>query len=885
MRILEKRAMRGPNYWSNYWKNLILMRLDIEDYEEKPTDKIPGFRQRIEEAMPTVRLHQCSYYHEGGFLKRIDEGTWAGHVIEHIALELQTLAGMDTGFGRTRATKIPGIYNVVFNYFEEEAGLYTADAAVEIFLAIAEGLPMDDLKNLISGHVGKIAGIRDEVCFGPSTQAIVNEAMERGIPVIRMNDLSLVQLGYGIYQQRIQASTTSRTNMIAVELVGDKDLTKKLLTEMGIPVPKGQVISEESEIGQTIENLGFPVVVKPLDGNQGKGITLHLNDQESVITAFRMAKEYSDRVIIEKQLKGKDFRVLVVNNKFSAAAERIPANVVGDGENSIRELVNLINKDPWRGNGHSNNLTKIVLDEHSLRLLGMKGFTPETIPPKGEIIYLKSTANLSTGGTAIDRTEEVHPYNIFIFERIARITGLDIAGIDIIAPDLSTPLTENGGGIVEVNAAPGLRMHLAPSIGKRRNVAKDIVDMLFPPGVPSRIPIISITGTNGKTTTTRLLAHILKISGKKVGFTTTDGIYIDNMLIEAGDDTGPVSAKKVLKDPSVEVAVLETARGGILRSGLGFDSCDIGIVLNVTADHLGQKDINTLEEIARVKAVVPHSVARDGYVILNADDPLVYKMKDDADGKICLFSTRKENPAVLEHIARGKVACIAENGYITLARGDFRLRIEKVENVPLTFGGRAAFMVQNVLAATLAAFVHDVEMKTIKEGLISFKPSPDSTPGRLNLIDMGKFTVLVDYAHNPSGFMGLYRFISRIPQPVRTGIFGGTGDRRDEDIFMLGRMASRMFTNIILKEDRERRGRKPGEMTRILTEGIRSKKPGMPILAIEKEEDAITYAVKNASVNELIVVLVDDVPGMLKLVSSLKEEIIGRQVYSFQFKG
>ncbi|MCU7492232.1 MAG: cyanophycin synthetase [Ignavibacteria bacterium] len=873
MLILEKRAMRGPNYWSTYWKNLILIRLDLEDYEEKPTDIIPGFRERIEEALPSVRLHQCSYYQEGGFLRRISEGTWAGHVIEHIALELQTLSGMDTGFGRTRATATPGIYNIVFNYFEEECGLYAADAAVEVFLAIAEGMPMELLKEMIEVHVKKLKEIREEVRLGPSTSAIVNEALERGIPYIRLNDSSLVQLGYGIYQQRIEAASTSRTGIIPVELAGDKNQAKKLLSFHGIPVPMGKVVEEESELEDALTQTGFPAVVKPLDSNQGKGITLNLRNLEAVVTAFREAKEFSERVIVEKQLLGRDFRALVVNNKFVAAAERVPAHVVGDGVHAIWQLVEIVNCDPWRGNGHVNNLTRICIDEQTLRILREKNYTPETVLKLGEICYLKSTANLSTGGTAIDRTDEVHPYNVFLFERVARIIGLDIAGMDIIAPDLTTPLNENGGGIVEVNAAPGLRMHISPSIGKKRNVAKDIVDMLYPPGAPSRIPIISITGTNGKTTTTRLIAHILRNAGQRVGFTTTDGIYIDNNLVEKGDDTGPISAKKVLSDSLVEVAVLETARGGILRSGLGFDSCNIGIVLNVTADHLGQRDIYTLEDIAKVKVVVPMSVSKDGFVILNADDALVYNMRKDVVGKVCLFSMKKDNPHILEHIARGNIACVAENGYVTLARGDLRLRVEKIENIPLTFSGRATFMVQNVLAATLAAFVHDVDLKMIKHGLNSFKPTPENVPGRMNLIEMGNFTVLVDYAHNPSGFMGLYKFFCRFPHPVRTGIFGGTGDRRDEDIFLLGRMASRMFTRIIIKEDKERRGRKPGEMTKIITDGIHSKKANMEIHSIPQEEEAILYGLDTASENELMVVLVDDVQGVLKLINEKKKEM------------
>lgn len=873
MRILEIRALRGPNYWSSYWKNLILMRLDIEEFEHKPTNLIQGFRNRIEELIPSVRHHQCSYYQEGGFLRRIEEGTWAGHVIEHIALELQTLAGMDTGFGRTRETIYPGVYNVVFNYFEEECGLYAAESAVDIFLGLANHSDIEELKIKLAFIIEKLCDIKNEVCLGPSTLSIVEEARNRDIPVIRLDKGSLVQLGYGKHQRRIQAAATDATGMISSEIASDKQLTKKLLKDLGIPVAEGVIINSINEMEWAAASAGFPLVIKPLDANQGKGITMNIRSLDDARDAFVEAKKYSDDVIVEKFLTGRDYRALVVNYKLVAVAERIPAHVIGTGLNTIKELIEITNRHPFRGNGHQNKLTKIIIDDHTIRLLEKFNYTLDTVLPHGEVFYLKSTANLSTGGTAIDRTEEIHPLNTFLMERAARVIGLDIAGIDIIAPDISKPITENGGAVIEINAAPGLRMHLAPSFGKPRNVASAIIDMLFPEGSPSRIPIIAITGTNGKTTTTRLIAHTLKNAGLKVGYTTTDGVYFDGQLIESGDDTGPVSARMVLRDPMVEVAVLETARGGILRSGLGFEKSDIGIVLNVAADHLGQSDINSVAEIARVKAVVANSVHKDGFVILNADDPLVYAMSENIEGRLCLISMKSNNEHVVKHLGNGGIACIYENGFITIAKGELRLRLEKAVNVPLTFGGKAGFMIQNVLAAALALFLQNLDLKIIKAGLNSFIPSPETTPGRLNLINMGKFSVLLDYAHNPAQFLALHKFLCRLQFSSRTGVFGGTGDRRDEDIKILGRFAARMFEKIILKEDEYLRGRKPGEMFSLIKEGIKSKKPDLTAIEIPNEMDAVIYAIKNARENEIIVVLCDKIQEVLRIINLYKEKL------------
>lgn len=874
MKIIEIRALRGANYWSNHWKKLIIMKLDIEDYEEKPSDKIPGFYDRLVQLMPTLSTHTCSYGYEGGFLQRVREGTWAGHMIEHIALEMQTLAGMDTGFGRTRDSDAPGVYNVVFSYVEEEAGKYTAKASVELFLGLSEGKTYNELKKQLEADIQNLREIREDVRFGPSTGSIIEEAENRGIPHIRLNENSLVQLGYGIYQKSIQATVTCRTSLISTDIASDKNLSKKLLQSMGIPVPKGFKIYREEEIEETIHAIGFPVAIKPLDSNHGKGITVNVNTLEDAKKAFESAKKYSRSIIIEKSLEGKDFRALVINNKLIAVAERTPACVIGDGKSTIKSLINHINKDHRRGYGHEKILTQISVDNMTHKILELKGYTLDTVLKKDEICYLKSTANISTGGTAIDRTDEVHPDNIFIFERIAQIIGLDIAGIDVIAPEISVPLSQNGGAIVEVNAAPGFRMHIAPSEGLPRNVAEPVVNMLFPPGEKFRIPIIAVTGTNGKTTTTRLIAHIMKNIGKNVGFTTTEGVYIGNRLIQPGDNTGPVSSQMVLRDPTVEIAVLEVARGGLLRAGLGFDGCDIGIIMNVTADHLGLKDINSLEEMARVKAIVAENVFKRGYAVLNADDKLVLKMRERLECNIALFSMDENNPAIAEYTNKGGIACVYENNYITLLKGHWKLRVEKVINIPLTYSGRAAFMIQNVLAATLASYIlHGVRIEDIRFGLSSFVPSVTQTPGRLNLIEVGNFTVLIDFAHNPAGMEALSKFVEKLPNKVKTGIIGGTGDRRNEDIKNLGKAAARMLTNIIVREDESLRGRESGVIPQIMIDGIRSEKPDVPVKIIEDEVEAINYALKNSKKNELLVILPDNIPRAIEIVSKFRDKL------------
>lgn len=870
MKILGIQVLKGPNIWSTRRKKLIQMRLDLEDLEQSPTNKIEGFRERIEKLIPSLFTHRCSPGHEGGFFERVEEGTWMGHVIEHIALELQSLAGMETGFGRTRETKTPGIYNVVFNYIEETVGVYAAEASVRIAEALIAGENYD-----IENDIMTMKKMRERERFGPSTASIVDEAVARKIPFIRLNRSSLVQLGYGVNQVRFRATMTDKTSSIAVDIAGNKDETKRILQEQAIPVAKGLTISTDEDLETALDKIGFPLVFKPLNGNHGKGATINVKTREEAIEAFAYAQKYSHRVIAERFITGHDFRVLVIDNRMVAAAQRVPAHVIGDGVNTIQNLIDIENSDPRRGYGHENVLTEISIDRDTLDLLEKKGYTVDSIPPKSEIVYLKSTANLSTGGTSIDVTDMVHPQNVFMCERIARVIGLDICGIDIMARNLTELLTDNGGVVLEVNAAPGFRMHLAPSEGLPRNVAAPVIDMLYPPGKSARIPIIAVTGTNGKTTTTRLIAHIVKNNGYRVGFTTSDGIYIQNSMLLKGDTTGPISAEFVLKDPTVEFAVLETARGGILRSGLGFSVCDIAVITNIQEDHLGISDIHTLDDLARVKEVVLNSVKNDGWAILNADNKHSVKIAKDVRCNVAYFSLDEKNPIVKDHCRKGGVAAIYENGYITIKKGDWKIRIEKVTHIPITFNGTVSFMTQNVLAASLATFVWGFKIEDIRLSLETFIPSAAQTPGRMNIFELKDCKIMVDFAHNPDGLRGIKDFLSTLDIKRSTGIISGTGDRRDEDLREVGRISAQMFDDVIICQEKYLRGRSREEIISLIIDGLKEVKPEIDIQIINKGKEAFDYAVKNIHSGSFITIIGDSVTNAVELVQSYQDKEIG----------
>jgi len=843
------------------------MKLDIQEMEELPSNKIPGFSERMEKMFPTMFAHECSEGHPGGFFERVKDGTWMGHVVEHIALEIQTLAGMDCGFGRTRSTGKHGVYNVVFNYSEEKVGVFAAKSAVRIVEALISGTEYD-----LADDIQSMRELREDERLGPSTGSIVEEAIKRKIPWIRLNRHSLVQLGYGINQKRVQATVASSTSSIAVEIACDKEETKNLLEAASVPVPRGRVVYDEEDLESAVKRIGYPVVIKPVGGNHGRGATINITNWDDAVTALAAAKRISRGVIVETFITGYDHRLLVINYQFVAAAKRTPALVVGDGKKSIQELVDIVNSDPRRGYGHEKVLTAIKIDDTTLAILQEKNLSVESVLPAGEELHLKRTANLSMGGTSTDVTDIVHPYNVFMAERISRIIGLDICGIDIMTPDIREPMHENGGAVLEVNAGPGFRMHIAPIEGLPRNVAEPVIDMLYPPGSTSRIPIIAVSGTNGKTTTTRLIAHMVKTVGYKVGFTTTDGIYIQNRMVEQGDCTGPVSAEFVLKDPTVNYAVLECARGGILKAGLGFHNCDVGIVTNVAADHLGLKDINTIEEMARVKSVVPESVLPDGYAILNADDDLVYDMRKSIVGKIALFSLDENNPRIVKHCEKGGLAAIVENGYITICKGTWKIRVDKVISIPLTFSGKAVFMIQNVMPAVLAGFVQGFKIEDMRLALETFIPSPTQTPGRMNIFQFKNFDVMVDYAHNPAGFQALARFHDKLDAKPKIGIIAGVGDRRDEDIIQLGAVAAQMFDEIIIRQDKNLRGRTETEIIDLMMKGIKSESEHKKVTVIQKEAAAIEYAIKNAKKGSFITICSDVIPDALEQIMKYKED-------------
>ncbi|WNM18576.1 cyanophycin synthetase [Flavobacterium capsici] len=861
MKILKIQALRGPNIWSINRKKLIQMRLDLEEMEQFPTNKIDGFRERIEAMFPTMIEHRCSEGTRGGFFSRIERGTWMGHVIEHIALEIQTLAGMETGFGRTRETKTPGVYNVVFSYTEENVGLFAAESAVAIAEALIAGNNYD-----VEADIQKMREIRERVRLGPSTGSIVEEAVSRDIPWIRLGTNSLVQLGYGINQMRFQATITCKTSNIAVDIACNKEETKRMLDMASIPVASGGICVDEEDLEDVVKKIGYPIVIKPLDGNHGKGASINVKTWEDAVEGLAYAKKYSRRVIVEKFITGFDFRVLVIDNKLVAAAKREPAHVKGDGVHNIQQLIDETNLDPRRGYGHENVLTQIDVDRDTTDLLEKLGYTLETVPRKDEVVYLKSTANLSTGGTSLDVTDMMHPENIFLCERISRVIGLDVCGIDIMAENLTQPLKENGGCILEVNAAPGFRMHLAPSEGLPRNVAAPVIDMLYPPGKESRIPIIAVTGTNGKTTTTRLIAHIVKNNGYKVGFTTSDGIYIQNHMMEKGDTTGPISAEYILKDPTVEFAVLETARGGILRAGLGFGRCDIAIITNIQEDHLGLSDIHTLDDLARVKSVVVRSVKKDGWAILNAEDEHCMKIANELSCNIAYFSMDEDNPKVKQLSKEGKIVAVYENGFITIKKGEWKIRIEKATHVPLTLGGKARFMIANVLAASLASYLYGFKTEDISLSLQTFIPSAAQTPGRMNIFEFKKFKVLIDFAHNPAGYKGVEDYLSSVEATKKIGIIAGVGDRRDEDIRDCATIAARMFDHIIIRQEKHLRGRTEEEIIGLIMEGIEASGKSVTTEIIKREVEAIKHAISNAEDGSFITALSDVVTNAIEIV-------------------
>ena len=866
MRILKIQTLRGPNYWSIRRHKLVVMRLDLEELAEKPSNEIPGFYEGLVAALPSLEEHFCSPGVRGGFLSRVAKGTMMGHIIEHVALELQQLAGMRVGFGRTRETATPGVYQVVIEYWDEQAGRYAARAAVRVCQSIIDTGSYS--RNDLEQDLKDLQDLARDAALGPSTETLVKEAEARDIPWMPLGARAMIQLGYGVHQKRVQATLSDYSGILGVELACDKEGTKQILRDAGVPVPRGTVVQYLDELEGAIEDVGgYPIVIKPLDGNHGRGITIDINSWDEAEKAYDLAKDVSRAVIVERFYRGRDHRVLVVNGKLVAVAERVPAHVIGDGKFTVQQLIDQTNLDPNRGEGHDNVLTKIVLDRTSMDLLQRQGYTLDTVLDPGAICYLRATANLSTGGIAVDRTDDIHPENIWLAQRVAKIIGLDIAGIDVVTPDITQPLRDVDGVIVEVNAAPGFRMHVCPSVGLPRNVAAPVMDMLFPNGKSGRIPIVAITGTNGKTTTTRLIAHIYRQTGQVVGYTTTDGIYIDDHVVEKGDTTGPQSAQVILKDPTVEVAVLETARGGILRSGLAFESCDVGVVLNVAADHLGIGDIETIEQMAKLKSVVVEAASPKGYAVLNADDPLVAAMAARVKGQVAYFSMNPENELVKNHTQGGGLAAVYENGYLSILKGDWTLRIEQAVHLPVTMAGRAPFMIANALAASLAAFAQGVPIEAIRAALLTFRASVNQTPGRMNLFNLGHHHALVDYAHNAASYEALGGFVRNWPGE-RIGVIGGPGDRRDEDFIQLGKLSAKIFDRIIIKEDDDLRGRPSGQASELISKGISQANPNCPYEIILKETEAINTGLDQAPAGGLVVILPESVSRAIALIEA-----------------
>src|SRR5688572_6435620 len=858
------RALRGPNVWS--LEPVIACDVRVGTLDAVTTAEVPGFPDRLRDALPSLVEHPCSIGAPGGFLRRMADGTGWPHVLEHVALELQTLAGSDVAFGRVVPTADPGTVCVVVAYEEEEVGLESMRGAVAIVRACIAG---DDFP--IRPLLERLAALRESLRLGPSTAAIVEEARRRGIPVRRLNTGSFLQLGLGRNLRRIKATMSDHTSMIGVEIAQDKDLTKRVLQNIGLAVPAGSVAAGIDDALGIADAIGYPVILKPLDGNQGRGISPRIETPAALREAWEASSRLSRSVVVERHVAGTDHRVLVVSGKVVAVAERVPAHVTGDGSRTVRALIDEANTDPRRGDGHANVLTRLPADATTEAFLASGGRSLDSVPGRGERVLLRGTANLSTGGTSIDRTDEIHPDNVTACELAAGVVGLDIAGLDVLTPDISVPFHENGAVIIEVNAAPGIRMHLSPAEGKPRNVAASIVDMLYPPGARTAIPVIAVTGTNGKTTTTRLVAHLFRHTGRTVGFTTTDGVYLQNRLVAAGDMTGPFAANIVLSNPMVDVAVLETARGGILRSGLGFDECDVGVVLNVSGDHLGVHGVESLQQLAEIKGVVPSVVRRRGHAVLNADDPLVYAMASRTSGDVVLFSSAAAagNPLVAEHLAEGGTAACIEDGAFVIRRGRLQIPIADVVEVPLTIGGAAQFQYGNILAAVAAAFVQGMRYEDIRAGLMSFFPSPSLTPGRMNLLRVGHGQVLVDYAHNRAAVEGLMDLVGRIDAARRIGVLAGPGDRRDEDLRALGRAAAGLDV-AVLKEDDNLRGRRPGEAMGLLREGLIE--GGMrpeQIELVANELQAVARGLELMRERDLVVILAADVPRVLERLQPL----------------
>jgi len=884
MRILDRSVYVGPSLYAHF--PVIRLELDLGPLEAWPTGRLgPAFVDGLVAALPTLAEHGCSYREPGGFLRRMreGEGTWLGHVLEHVAIELQNVAGEQVTFGKTRSVgdDRPGVYTVVYEYAQREEGIAAGELAMKLIASllpaelrpsgsVAEDWTFDEARDEFIRYAQRRA-------LGPSTASIVRAAEERGIPWLRMNDQSLIQLGHGRYQQRIQATVTGRTPHIAVELASDKEETNKILSSLGLPVPRQELVQTEAGALRAARKLGGAVVTKPYNGNHGRGITINITGDEEITAGFAAAREHSRSVIVETYVHGDDHRLLVVNGELVAATRRTPGHVVGDGRHTVAELVEIVNQDPRRGVGHEKVLTKLGLDAQAEMMLARAGHTASSVPADGEVVYLRSTANLSTGGTATDVTDVIHPDNRAMAERAVRAIGLDVGGVDFISPNIAESYKSVGGAICEVNAAPGFRMHVSPSDGTPRDVAGPVVDLLFPPGTPSRVPIAAITGTNGKTTTARMLAHIAKMAGYTPGLTTTDGVYIDGQRTVEGDMTGPVSARMVLADPQIDLAVLETARGGLLRAGMGVPEVDVAAVLNVQSDHLGLKGIDTLEQLAEVKRIVVE-VARD-CAVLNADDPNVLKMSGYTDAKvICYVTMNPSHPLVREHVRAGGRACALEagvNGHmITLYDKSSHIPLMWTHLIPATLEGRALHNVQNAMFAAALAFSLGIKLDAIRQGLRTFDTTFFQAPGRMNVFNEHPFKVLMDYGHNAHAVGVMADLAQRLDVTGRRiVVLAGPGDRRDDDLRAIADAVAGRFDRYVVRRDDGLRGRDGDEVPRIIAAALRER--GVPAKAIDvipDEQQAVDHALRSGRPGDLVLIFADALTRTWKQITKFRPE-------------
>ncbi|HSG59779.1 MAG TPA: cyanophycin synthetase [Woeseiaceae bacterium] len=877
MKIVSTNVYVGPNVFAHF--RVIRHILDLGELEHWPTQRLgDAFVQPMLDMLPGLHEHGCSYKEPGGFVRRLheEEGTWLGHVMEHVAIELQNVAGSPVTYGRTRSLDgQPGHYNMVFEYKDEAVGLEASALALKFILSLlpdelkTEAAPPPDWD--FEEERDRFIRYAQSRALGPSTASLVRAAEEREIPWQRLNRYSLVQFGHGRYQQRIQATTTGFTGNIAVELAGDKEETNGILRDLGLPVPEQRIVQSSTDAKRAAKRIGFPVVLKPLAGNHGRGVSINLKSDEEVEVAFTKAREHGRSIIVESYIEGYDHRLLVINGELVAAAKREPGHVIGDGRHTIEELVDIVNQDPRRGVGHEKVLTRIEFDHQAERLLAKVGYDRSTVPAEGERVYLRSTANLSTGGTALDVTDIIHPDNRDMAIRAIKAIGLDIGGVDFLTNDIALSYREAGGAICEVNAGPGFRMHVAPSEGTPRDVAGPVIDMLFPRDSPSRVPIASITGTNGKTTTSRMLAHILKMTGYTVGMTSTDGVYIDGKLTVPGDMTGPTSAQMVLRDPVIDAAVMETARGGLLRGGLGYRQSNVAACLNVAGDHLGLRGIDTLEQLAQIKRV-PIEVAKDA-AVLNADDPLCLQMADYTEAeKLCYVTMNPSHALVKQHIRAGGQALVLEqamNGHmITIYNGEAHTPLLWTHLIPATIEGRAMHNVQNAMFAAALAYNMDVSIEDIRHGLRTFDSTFFQAPGRMNIYDEHPFKVILDYAHNAAAVRAICGLVDRFEIDGRKiCVLAAPGDRRDEDIRNIAKEAAGHFDHYICRCDDNRRGRGHDEVAVMLKDALLAE--GIHIDAIEvspDEQEATARALELAQAGDLVLVLGDNVKRSWKQI-------------------